>query len=748
MRDPVLCQHCASAALLAAALIVLVSLSVSPAPGNAPHPDHLRPRHLPPRRAGEVRPTAGAAPASLPSPPRARLPSAAVGGRFACEHAVCVALPHPTVASLPTYDDFPSCVAACVASSLPRSLPPRRTRAATPPSRAASSSSAVSVGNASLDAPLEAWLEARHTARCGWATPVYFAGVSPNGVGNKLLAMVMAFHMALMTGRQLVITDWPPTTLKTSYPLGQVVKPSSCQALFDSDKARPPVKKCSIIACPTRTVSSFANGRTQPHWAHLSETFLELPPEWSHLEWIHWWRAITQYLVQPGPKLLAGMAATLRRVTLFASSGDSARYLRRASPSETEKAAPLGGFAPRVAAGVASWTEIARPLIGVHVRVGDGCWDSKRGGCKYVKSFGGVLTRLREAGIHQGTIFLATDNSTIASEARLSSPSASNFNVLTLSIDRSALACSQWSGCKTAQDDELFHLQLLDIALLSQADLVAGVFGSTFVKTALQLGSTPAYLSLDSFPWCPLLRCFWGWKDMCHNCDICNNLGGSGEACTMGYHTPSGLRRVLAQGARSTARAAFRRFISSVELNFKCAPFALHPLGKSQFELPVVGTVYAPPLPSQPDGWPQRICHQPLGPPRALGSGGDSSDYGANCSCGFIRYADVDNSAAQRLKPAAGFGLAQVPLRSPSLHACEAACCHEELCHSVVWLANESRCVASLSMAHGARPTDWCWHPSVASHAVTSLRLPGAWEKRAVEVGEEVHFGLHRHCSA
>ena len=112
--------------------------------------------------------------------------------------------------------------------------------------------------------------------------------------------------------------------------------------------------------------------------------------------------------------------------------------------------------------------------------------------------------------------------------------------------DRSQLSCSQWSGCATAQGDEIFHLQLLDLALLSQADVVAGVFGSTFVKTALQLGRAPAYVSLDSFPWCPLLRCFWHWRDLCHNCELCSNQAGAGEACTHnGYHTANGMRRAV-----------------------------------------------------------------------------------------------------------------------------------------------------------------------------------------------------------
>jgi len=190
-----------------------------------------------------------------------------------------------------------------------------------------------------------------------------------------------------------------------------------------------------------------------------------------------------------------------------------------------------------------------------------------------------------------------------------------------------------------------------------------------------------------------------------------------------------------------------------VESDFKCSPFALHPLGTTQFDLPVVGTLYAPSLPPQPEGWPQRACHEArgvtvsaVGTPEVAGGtavGGGAATVGGGgyrgCSvCGFVRYADVDNAAVQRRKPALGYGLSEVQMATPSLAACEAACCDEPLCNSVVWLGNASRCVASLAIAHGARKTDWCWHPSAYQSAVTSLRLPGSWEAHAVELGEQV----------
>ena len=139
-----------------------------------------------------------------------------------------------------------------------------------------------------------------------------------------------------------------------------MLKPSSCQRLFDADTSRPRVKKCTIIACPIRTVSRFSDGFTQPHWAHQSEAFLELPAEWAHLEWVHWWRALTQYLIQPSGPLLAGLSSTLERVTLYASSGPSGSYLHRPPPGSGAQAMLREGFAERFAAGVASWSEVRR----------------------------------------------------------------------------------------------------------------------------------------------------------------------------------------------------------------------------------------------------------------------------------------------------------------------------------------------------------------------------------------------------
>lgn len=146
-------------------------------------------------------------------------------------------LPSPSPSSRSSSSPPPAPLPPPPPPSLSSSLPPHAAKrhASSPPKRVGlgrSTSGLVHVGNASLDDPLVAWLEARHRGPCTWSTPVYFAGVSPNGIGNKLLGMVMALHIALMQGRRLIVTDWPPRTLTTKYPLGQLVHPSSCQALI------------------------------------------------------------------------------------------------------------------------------------------------------------------------------------------------------------------------------------------------------------------------------------------------------------------------------------------------------------------------------------------------------------------------------------------------------------------------------------------------------------------------------------
>eukprot|EP00964_Phaeocystis_antarctica_P027852 scaffold15707_cov63-Phaeocystis_antarctica.AAC.2 len=181
-----------------------------------------------------------------------------------------------------------------------------------------------------------------------------------------------------------------------------------------------------------------------------------------------------------------------------------------------------------------------------------------------------------------------------------------------------------------------------------QADVLAGVFASTFVKSALQLGHASAYVSLDTFPWCPLLRCYWFWRDLCHNCEVCANQAGGGEACTgRGYHTALGLRHVL-QGKRPV-REPFRNFMAAAKRHSHCVPFADHPLGSTMYDAPVVNVDYAAPLPT--NARPQEVC--------SVGGGGGSGGFGGGsggCRCGFRRLQGVDNAALAQAKAYTYYG--------------------------------------------------------------------------------------------
>ena len=65
------------------------------------------------------------------------------------------------------------------------------------------------------------------------------------------------------------------------------------------------------------------------------------------------------------------------------------------------------------------------------------------------------------------TLFVATDGPQIAAEA-MATP-LEGFDVLMLAEDRAAVSRSHMRGEARREADELLHLQLLDLALLSQA---------------------------------------------------------------------------------------------------------------------------------------------------------------------------------------------------------------------------------------------------------------------------------------
>ncbi len=626
--------------------------------------------------------------------------------------------------------------------------------------------------NASALAAARRYIARAHDATpCTAATPVHYAPVSPNGIGNKVMALVAAFNVALHDGRRLVVTDWPPLTMPVSYALADVLRVSSCQEVFERARARegaPPVEKCTEVRCPHYTrCSFFSDARTQPHWATGRLRQLLVPAEFAqHIEWAEWWRLLTSHLFRPSARLAAGLSRALQHTSLGRSPPATiaapppvpvAEVLLLRGGGGGPAASPTAEtFAALVARDVAAWGRVRRPLIGLHYRTGDSCADTKRGGCKYIRGWDDVTRRLREAGYSSGTIFLATDDAKMAQRA-IKQPTR-GFDVLQLLFDRHDLQRSHSRGDGRREGDELFHLQLLDLALLSQVDVLVGAFASTFVKAAFQLGSTPTYVTTDTFPWCPLLRCYWGWRDLCHNCGVCADSMAH-EACRQGQGSLGSARQLHSLAAcpaflseqACAGRAPLRRYVSEVLRWSRCPALADHPLPRSMHAAPVDGLAFA-----------VRVDGADRPPLREVCSGADgaSTPPSASCECGFRRFDGVDNAASGMSRPSWGFGTARVLFGEqqeegarvasavaapayrrpgpPSLSACEQACCEEPTCHSVVYASHSSSCYLSLAIAHGARPRDWCWRPVLRNGTVTSVRLPGRWEGRAVRAAAEV----------
>lgn len=164
---------------------------------------------------------------------------------------------------------------------------------------------------------------------------------------------------------------------------------------------------------------------------------------------------------------------------------------------------------------------------------------------------------------------------------------------------------------------------------------------------------------------------------------------------------------------------------------------------------------YAPSVPQAANSPPAEVHHRAPGSVSTHAAGATAAGAtaaGANsvgataatgATCGFRRFAGVDNAAAGRLKPSYGYGISRVVHDAsgrsvPSLDACEQACCAAAMCHSVVWHEASKTCDALLAIAHGARRDDFCWHPTLTAGAITSIRLPGQWLDAAVAAAASV----------
>ena len=139
----------------------------------------------------------------------------------------------------------------------------------------------------------------------------------------------------------------------------------------------------------------------------------------------------------------------------------------------------------------------------MHLRGGDACADNRRP--TVCVTFEQALSTLALYGITEGTIMLATDDSTVAQQA--SAYGGTSFHVVLVGIDRVKLKSDTFVELREELDRaSLFEELWLEMGFLLQADVLLGSFYSNFARLALQLSTAALYIPLDSL-WCPYCLC-------------------------------------------------------------------------------------------------------------------------------------------------------------------------------------------------------------------------------------------------
>jgi len=177
---------------------------------------------------------------------------------------------------------------------------------------------------------------------------------------------------------------------------------------------------------------------------------------------------------------------------------------------ETLDLLDLGGLKQRIG--------YEHPIIGVHMRSGDGCRYGIRARLFKCRTLEDYLPEIRAMALKYGTtrVFLATDDAGAVRDSRR----LTEFSWAYAPADRSALTsdvkieqrlAGQADKGATALDHHSVMLDTLrDLYLLAEADFLVTHQASTLSRLALQLGTAlhrrvPPFISMDG-PWCPHWR--------------------------------------------------------------------------------------------------------------------------------------------------------------------------------------------------------------------------------------------------
>ena len=443
-------------------------------------------------------------------------------------------------------------------------VPPRLSRTRTlqvdghPPSVAGMHAALVGAANAHLDDV--------HRSKCTPETPLLFARMDCHGVGEDLNQAVRMFAVAVSQRRQLVFLPPAPEDARNpkscalpetvqlsasepwhwlvgqKIPMGAILHPSSCQLDL---LARMPDVMEALARSPAGNVTrvAFAHSKalaersreSQSLWRSHLAVSRHVPRLFQRQGLLWWFQMLTTYLVRvrdplaarlsehPAMKpFLANGGAETTATTAGGKGNGAARY------ATLDDVRWLGWgirCGKRFCDGVGpGWLPPVRFDAAAHIRLGDAC--RQRGLSRHYYThvrrcdlnLSVVVRKIREAGLSNGTLFVASDSQQIIDE--VASGGAHPFRASYLEINRSRFETSAPTEKIAEAANRLNALleALMDMLLLSRGSVIAGKMMSNFPRVAIQMrvqlprrSRAGAYVSLDDRPWCSRTSCREGW---------------------------------------------------------------------------------------------------------------------------------------------------------------------------------------------------------------------------------------------
>ena len=327
-------------------------------------------------------------------------------------------------------------------------------------------------------------------------------GMAEASLGATLQRFAWATHTAVETGRAVVLSGLD-RLLPRGYYASDLFRSSGCGVRDEMGSLRPDIK---------------VN-------AHFVAQQLNTPAQFQSSGMRNYGRAVYDASLMPSPRVLDKLAQKLARYT--AGAGQGRLLLHRV---EDQSCVMDRGFstAYRTCVGELDMSRLQRPVVGVHIRHGDACYQCRRPHC--VPSLAAVRAILASHGIASGTIVLSSDDPLIAAEARAMDAAAGGFDAIWLNMSRRRYEVPKYDldelkvAAKEAvgryEEDLEQHVNtatwldqrdwtdqsrsenlldsLVSLGFLALADdVLVGSFSSSFTAVAFGMSRAPRSISLD-----------------------------------------------------------------------------------------------------------------------------------------------------------------------------------------------------------------------------------------------------------